>query len=192
MNQLNILAYISRFVLTNDERAFEQIVKIYQEPLRQFFILQCNGDEFLADDLSQETFIRIWQKLNSFKQLASFSTWLFRIAYHVWMDYLRQNRELFLNISADDTSGVINETEDIMQLNALCEKNEQIRNQWITQSLMKMKEPAKTCLILFYFEEFSIQKIANITGFSVANVKNQLCRGRHKLRLIMQQNNPYK
>ena len=192
MNQLNLLACISRVVLTGDERAFEQIVREYQEPLRRFFMVQANGDELLADDLSQETFIRMWQRLGSFRQLSSFQTWFYRIAFHVWLDYLRQNGVQTICLSIEGAQNDIDDTEEVMLINELCESAGQLRQQWVAQSLMQMKEPAKTCLTLFYIQGLPIRKIADVLGLSTDSVKKHLCRGRYRLREILQQNNPFK
>ena len=189
MTDLNILACISRVVLTGDERAFERIVRTYQEPLRRFFVVQTGGDDYLADELTQETFIRIWQRLDSFRRLAAFTTWLYRVAYNVWLEHLRKTRQEYLNIACDDTP---DEAETALQTDALSLMAQRERQEWVTRSLTQMQEPAKTVLTLFYLQDLSVREISDITALSVDNVRAILSHGRKKLKLILQQNNPYK
>ena len=67
---------ISRVVLLNDERAFGRLMKRYLRPVRRYFLIQTGGDEALSDDLTQETFIRVWRGLDSYKRLSAFGTWV--------------------------------------------------------------------------------------------------------------------
>ena len=189
MSNINILANISRVVLMSDERAFEQIVREYQEQVRRFFLVHTGGNEYLADDLCQETFIKVWQNLNSFMRLASFSTWLYRVAYNVWQDHLRRTQPQCCSIALDDAP---DNAEDALQFEALDHLAAHERQQWVAQSLAAMHDPAKTVLTLFYLQELSIREISSIVSLSTDNVRTILTRGRRKLKVILQQNNPYK
>ena len=71
---------IARVLLADDQNAFGELVRRYQSPLRAFLTRMTRGDSHLADDLAQETFIRAWKHLASFRGEARFSTWLFGIA----------------------------------------------------------------------------------------------------------------
>ena len=84
MSQLNDIALVAQVVVLGNKRAFETLVKKYQSPVRRFFLHQTLGDEELSDDLAQETFIKAYTNLASFKNLSNFSTWLFRIAYNIF------------------------------------------------------------------------------------------------------------
>lgn len=189
MNNINIIACISRVVLTGDERAFSQIVREYQEPIRKFFLVQTGGNEYLSDELSQETFIKVWQNLNSFHQLASFSTWLYRVAYNTWIDHLRRTRQYLQNLDFEDT---LEEAETTLQTDAFDHLVSKERQQWVVQSVAQMCDPAKTVLSLFYLQDLSVRNISNIMNISQDNVRAILTRGRRKLKIILQQNNPYK
>ena len=92
MTELETIACITRVVLFSDERAFERIVRAYEQPLRQFLLHQTDGNDDLTDDLAQETFIRAWQQLHSFRRASQFQTWLFSIAYHLYMDDCRRRQ----------------------------------------------------------------------------------------------------
>lgn len=70
-------AWIARCVLWDDRRAFAHLVEKYQVRLRRFLLHLTGGDSYLADDLAQDTFVRAYERIRSYKGLSSFSTWLF-------------------------------------------------------------------------------------------------------------------
>ena len=69
MSQLNDIALVAQVVVLGNKRAFDTLVKKYQSPVRRFFLHQTLGDEELSDDLAQETFIKAYTHLASFKNL---------------------------------------------------------------------------------------------------------------------------
>ena len=85
MEQLSDIALVTQVLLTHNTRAFDKLVKKYQSPIRRFFLNQTCGDKELSDDLAQDTFIKAYTNLKSFKGSANFSTWLYRIAYNVFL-----------------------------------------------------------------------------------------------------------
>ena len=93
MSQLNDISLVAQVVVFKNTRAFDQLVKEYQSSVRRFFLHLTCGDSELSDDLAQDTFIKAYTNLSSFKNLSSFSTWLYRIAYNVFYDYLRTRKE---------------------------------------------------------------------------------------------------
>ena len=93
MSQLNDISLVAQVVMFHNTRAFDQLVKKYQSAIRRFFLNLTCGDSELSDDLAQETFIKAYTNIASFKHLSNFSTWLFRIAYNIYYDYLRSQKE---------------------------------------------------------------------------------------------------
>ena len=89
MSQLNDISLVAQVVVFKNTRAFDQLVKEYQSPIRRFFLNLTCGDSELSDDLAQDTFIKAYTNIASFRNLSSFSTWLYRIAYNVFYDYLK-------------------------------------------------------------------------------------------------------
>ena len=83
------MTLIAQVVMFDNKRAFDSLVKEYQSRVRKFFLAQTLGDEPLSDDLAQETFVKAYLKISTFRGTSSFSTWLFRIAYNVYYDYTR-------------------------------------------------------------------------------------------------------
>ena len=95
------LSLIQQVAELHDKTAFDRLVRKYQSPIRRFFLHQTLGDAQLSDDLAQDTFIRAYTSIGTFRGSAAFSTWLFRIAYNVFYDYRHRLRP-----SADDLDAV--------------------------------------------------------------------------------------
>jgi RNA polymerase sigma-70 factor (ECF subfamily) len=80
---------ILRLARHGDERAFALIVRQYQTPLYNYIARVLGGDRSLAEDLSQEVFLRVYQALPGFDSRCQFTTWLFQVAKHRVVDELR-------------------------------------------------------------------------------------------------------
>lgn len=93
MSQLNDISLVAQVVVFQNTKAFDRLVKKYQSSVRRFFLHQTCGDSELSDDLAQDTFIKAYTNIASFKNLSNFSTWLYRIAYNVFYDYIRSRKE---------------------------------------------------------------------------------------------------
>src|SRR5512137_269420 len=90
---------IARVIAGDDRHAFAQLVRRHQSAVRSVLRRLCAGDAALADDLSQETFVRAWRGLTSWRGGARFSTWLHRVAVNVW---LSQARRAALPVSGEE------------------------------------------------------------------------------------------
>lgn len=163
-------------VVFKNTRAFDTLVKKYQSPVRRFFLHHTLGDGELSDDLAQETFLKAYTHLASFKNLSGFSTWLYRIAYNVFYDYLRNRKE---------TSDLETREVDAAYRTEQRQVGEQMD---IYRGLSLLKEAERTCITLFYMEDLPIDKIAVITGMPAGTVKSHLSRGKEKLSTFLQQN----
>ena len=176
MSQLNDIALVAQVVVLGNKRAFDTLVKKYQSPVRRFFLHQTLGDAELSDDLAQETFIKAYTHLASFKNLSNFSTWLFRIAYNIFYDYIRNRKE---------TSGLEDWEVDATYQTEQRRIGEEMD---IYRGLSILKEAERTCITLRYMEDLSVDKIANITGMPLGTVKSHLSRGKEKLANFLKQN----
>lgn len=146
MSQINDIALVAQVVVFKNTRAFDTLVKKYQSPIRRFFLHQTLGDTELSDDLAQETFIKAYTNLASFKNLSSFSTWLYRIAYNIFYDYIRSKKE---------TSGL--ETWEIDAVYQT-EQRQVGEHMDIYRGLSQLKEVERTCITLFFMEGSSDRK----------------------------------
>lgn len=176
MTPLSDIALVAQVVAFGNTRAFDQLVRKYQSPVRRFFLHQTCGDEALSDDLAQETFIKAYTGLSGFGQLSSFSTWLYRIAYNVFYDHLRSQHEVDRLETAQVDARYHTEQEDFG------------RHSDLYQALGTLKEMERTCITLFYMDDLSIDRIAHITGCPAGTVKSHLKRGKDKLSTYLRNN----
>ena len=176
MSQLSDISLVAQVIVFHNTKAFDQLVKKYQSAVRRFFLNLTCGDNELSDDLAQETFIKAYTSLASFRNLSSFSTWLYRIAYNVFYDYLRSRKE------TDDL--------DCRQVDAECSVRQPDIGQKMDlyRALAMLKDMERTCITLFYMEDLSIEKIAGITGCPVNTVKSHLSRAKSKMATYLKQN----
>lgn len=94
-------ALVARVLLTDDRRAFEQLMRRHQGMVRAQLRRLLHGDEARADDLAQETFLLAWRKLDQFRGEARFSTWLYRIAYTCFLQAHRKQSSAAEAINGD-------------------------------------------------------------------------------------------
>ncbi|MDE5761442.1 RNA polymerase sigma factor [Bacteroides sp.] len=176
MSPVNDISLVAQVVVFHNTRAFDQLVRKYQSPVRRFFLHQTCGDSELSDDLAQETFIKAYTNIATFKNLSNFSTWLYRIAYNVFYDYIRSRKET--------------EDLDTYRVDARYSTQQQDVGQQmdIYRALATLKAPERTCITLFYMEDLSIEKIAGITGYPAGTVKSHLSRAKEKMAAYLKQN----
>ena len=141
MSQINDISLVAQVVVFKNTRAFNQLVQKYQSPIRRFFLNLTCGDSDLSDDLAQDTFIKAYTSIATFKNLSNFSTWLYRIAYNVFYDYIRSRKE-----TTELDSREVDATNSVEQENVGQRMD-------IYQSLEKLKEVERTCITLFYIED---------------------------------------
>jgi RNA polymerase sigma-70 factor (ECF subfamily) len=146
------------------------------------FILAYVKDEWVADDLIQETFIRVQKNLNSIKDPAKISAWIFRIAYNLCHDHYRQSKRASLNQRSI-------QQEIVTFKEALVQKElEQHQMGECVQDKMDLLPPdSRTVLILADIMALSHKEMAEILGISVSNVKVRVHRARKKFKTILEE-----
>ncbi len=176
MSELNDIALVTQVAVFHNKRAFDQLVRKYQSPVRRFFLNQTLGNTQLSDDLAQETFIKAYTNITKFRGLSSFSTWLMRIAYNVFYDDVRarkQTEDVDTSISAlrqSASSGDSNLKMDIYAALALLKPDERI------------------CITLQLIDGYPIDQISKITGIPENTVKSHLRRGKERMTIYLKQN----
>ena len=175
MAELTDIALVTQVAVFHNKRAFDQLVRKYQSPVRRFFLNQTLGDEQLSDDLAQETFIKAYTSITKFRGMSSFSTWLMRIAYNVFYDDVRSRKQ---------TSDI--ETPVVAHLAS--SGAEAGLKQDIHQALATLKDEERTCITLQLIDGYPIDQISKITGIPENTVKSHLRRGKEKLTIYLKEN----
>jgi len=159
---------------------FWKLYDEYYSRVRTFIRSQVR-DDWSADDLTQETFIRIQKNLDTVKDPAKVSAWIFRIAHNLCQDHFRASKK-----SARDAKQIEVQWHGFLE-SPLQKKLEQDQMGRCVQDKMDFLPPNyRTVLVLADMMGFSTQEIAEILGISVANVKVRVHRARARLRAILQ------
>lgn len=167
-------ALVTQVTMMGNRRAFDQLVVRYQSPVRRFFLHQTLGDASLSNDLAQDTFIKAWRNIGSFRAMSSFQTWLMRIAYNVFYDYVRSRKT---------TSDIDNVAEPMTNGNS----NPSLQMD-LYHALSLLKPDERTCITLQLVDGYKIDQIAKITNMKEGTVKSILFRGKEKLTKYLKQN----
>jgi len=159
---------------------YEIFDQYYQKVKR--FILSYVRDEWIADDLTQETFIRIQNNQNIVKDSEKLAAWIFRIAYNVCQDHFRRRKV------AAPRECELSETMEGFK-NAIAQKTlEQCEMSQCVQGIVDLlPESLRSVVILFDMGDFSHREIAEILDTTVDNVKVRLHRGRKKLKVLLEE-----
>lgn len=163
---------IARCVVVDDRDAFGHLVEHYQPSLRRF-LLNLTGNDDLADDLAQDAFIKAYLSIRSFRGVASFRTWLWRIAYNEFLTFIRKKHD----IRADFDENPIG--DDIVDTAAASEAKIDV-----AALLDSLPVNQRTAILLFYMEDRPIKEIAKIMRVEEGTVKSLLSRARNKMRII--------
>ena len=175
MAELSDIALVTQVAAFRNKKAFDQLVRKYQSPVRRFFLNQTLGDEQLSDDLAQETFIKAYVNITKFKGMASFSTWLMRIAYNVFYDEMRSRK-----VTEDvDTS--------VSAARQTTTASESLKMD-IYAALALLKPDERTCITLQLIDGYPVDQIAEVTGIPGNTVKSHLHRGKEKMANYLKQN----
>jgi len=134
-----------------------------------------------AEEISQDVFVKAYEKLNSFKGESKFSTWIYKVAYYASLDSIKRTKRQ-LNSENIET---INEIDFENVQNALQYLQDKERKEIINDALLKLSEEERIILTLFYFEELSIKEISKVVNLSIDNIKIKLFRSRKKLASIL-------
>ena len=176
MEQKDDIYYIEK-VLNGQTNNFSFIVEKYKDIVFSIALKVLRNRED-AEEMAQESFIKAYKSLHTFKGNAKFSTWLYRITYNSCISEVRKKKLKF--VSTDDVQ--VSDDVEEMNFDGIPEEN---RSKYIKAALEKLPEDDYTLILLFYFEEKSIEEICMITGLSESNAKVKLFRARKKLYSIL-------
>lgn len=163
---------ILKIVTEDDRSSFEILLKKYQGPIRSLFRRLCGGDAELANDLAQETFLKMYRGLAGFQGQAKVSTWLYSIAKNVYFEHCRRSdtfEELFV-----EESGRWSSADSQMD---------------VAKAMLCLSADERLVLTLSYAEGLSQTEVAEVVGMPLGTVKTHSLRAKEKLKSILQ---PYK
>ncbi|MFY0629165.1 MAG: sigma-70 family RNA polymerase sigma factor [Flavobacteriaceae bacterium] len=169
-------------VLNGDTNAFSFLVEKYKDMVFSLAMKVTKNREE-AEEISQDSFIKAFKSLQSFKGDSKFSTWLYKITYNNCMDRVKKIARKYNTDAIDEVvENKIKATEDTMQM---IERKE--RAILMNECMEELPEDERSILWLFYYKELSLKEIIEVTSLSQTNLKVKLHRARKKLLAIVQE-----
>ncbi len=181
MNDLE--SQLARLAAKGDERAFAEIVGLYQDKLFHMSYRMLYSKQE-AEDVVQDTFLRVYRNLDRFDPALKFSTWIYRIATNLCIDRLRRRKPSYsLDAESSDHEGL--DGYSMMPSDHKTPESEMIitDTQRIIREAMESLPPKyKTIMMLRYMQDLSLQEIGDIINMPVTTIKTRVHRGRDLLR----------
>ena len=165
-----------------DQEAFRLIFERYARPVLSF-IYDLVGQRDLAEELTQETFVRAYKNLNSVRDETKLASWLFGIGRNVAREAIRARRRESQNVlEADFSDGPFENSTQVSPAQDLLHKE---LNLAMHDALALLDEDRRVVFVLKVFRQCSYQEIVEVTGFTLAKVKTDLHRARVEVRRRM-------
>lgn len=173
-----------------EEGAYRELVRRYERPVFSLVFRMVRNRE-LAEDLSQETFIKVLNALDSYRPEYKFSSWVFKIANNAAIDHLRRRELDTLSIEGSPHA----ETPQMIEATALQlgERGEtaleEVENKElggeIERAIAKLRPEYRTCILLRHVEGRAYEEIAEILNLPLGTVKTYIHRARNELRITL-------
>ena len=169
-----------------DMAAFEELVARHRDKIYARALSMMRNED-AAIDLSQEAWVKAWQRLAQFQGDASFATWLTRITINLCLDQLRkQKRQRAESIEEmDEESGGMERQMPVITTNPTERLERGELRQRIDEALGKLSDEHRTVLVLHEFEEMEYKEIARTMGCSIGTVMSRLFYARRKLAALL-------
>ncbi len=169
-----------RQILAGNETAFAELVKKYQ---KQVHVLAWRkiGDFHIAEDITQDAFLKVYQRLHTLKNPNQFSGWLYVITTNLCATWLRKNR--IQTQPLEDTEITMGQRDAYSQHVVEERANTAVETQRevVKKLLAKLKESERTVMALHYLGEMTVEEISKFLGVSAGTIKSRLQRARNRL-----------
>lgn len=192
-SELTDEALVAQFRETKDMSLFKSLVRRYQNRIFNVSVRMLGNVEE-AEEVVQDTFLKMHQSLDKFRNQSTFAAWLFRISYNLCVDQARRRRKgiSIVPITTQSSMNEENETESPYHQvkDDRPDPAEKLdnweRTKLVLDSLDQLPENQKSVLILADMEGFSYQEIAEIVGANVGTVRSRVHYGRLKLKELLE------
>ena len=174
------VALIQR-ILAGDENAFESLIRKYQKQVHAQALRKI--DDFqIAEDIMQETFLQVYQRLETLEDPKLFPKWLHVIVNRRCIAWLRKNRLQTQSLEETDISEIETEAYSRYVAEEHAETIAEAQRDLVEKLLTKLKESDREVITLHYFEEMTSSEIGEFLGVSENTIKSRLHRARQQLK----------
>ena len=174
-------AQLIQRVLDGDETAFSALVKKHQKPVHAL-AWRKTGDFHVAEEITQDTFLKAYQNLSTLKEPQKFSGWLYVIAANYCKMWKRKKRLSTQPLEDTDSA----ELEKASYSEYVIAENErttaEAQREVVKQLLAKLQESDRIVITLYYLGGMTYEEISEFLGVSVSAIKNRLYRARQRLK----------
>lgn len=182
MNEMDDQYYIDQ-VKRGQTAAFSYLVERYRDMVYGLALKMLRNTEE-AEELAQDTFVKAFQSIQSYRGSARFSTWLYRITYNSAITILRKKKMQLLSLDEQRLS----DDDEIRLHQQLSEIDEEELAASLKKAMESLPEDDQALVTLYYYEDQSVDEISHITGLSASNVKVKIHRARKKMYLYLKEN----
>lgn len=179
----NLDVRLAKLARKGDQRAFAEIVGLYKDKIFHLAYRMLNN-RHEAEDIVQETFLRVYKSLDRYDENQKFSTWIYRIGTNLCIDRLRKRKPSYsLDADMNDQEGMdgysmIPSDDRTPESEMLLSETQRI----IHQAIETLPAKYKTIMILRYIQDMSLQEISDVLNLPVTTIKTRVHRGREYLR----------
>lgn len=174
----NDAALVARVIADDDRNAFELLVRRHQSPLRHFLRQLTAFEVERADDLAQETLIKVYRSIHTFQGTAKFTSWLYQIAYHTFLnDQRRRHPETQFDESVHPVPSDATPADSTA---AAGDRGD------VERALSQLPARQQAVFELHYQQEMTHAEIATALDLPLGTVKSDLTRGREALKALLQ------
>ena len=156
-----------------DKNEFCENIRLYEKSMYSlaFSIVKNNAD---AAEVISESILRAYKNIQTLKKADSFKPWILRIIHNTAVEMMRKNSKIIPMEETPDIPDDSPENDITIRLS-------------VREAVNSLKQPYRTVVVLFYYENLSVSKIAQITSTNMVTVKKQLSRARKMLREILKE-----
>ena len=169
-----------RSILSGNDEAFSVLVRKHQKSIHALAWRKV-GDFHIAEEITQDTFLKVYKNLAQLKNPNQFGGWIYVIANRLCLKWLEKNKSMMQSLEATP----IEEIEKLSYTHHLSEQRQteitEDRHELVKRLLSKLPESERTVVTLFYLGEMTAKEIGKFLGVSVNTVKSRLRRGRERL-----------
>jgi len=173
--------YYIKLVLSGKREAFSVIVDRYQDNVYNLALRICGNRED-AEEVAQDSFVKVFRSLGSFKGKSSLSTWIYRIVYNTSITFVKKHRYGVLSLQDFPADAV----DFIRDCETDADAEIEYRKTILAFALQKLEFEDRAIITMHYYEDMSQNEISTITGLSGSNVKVRLHRARKKMQEIIE------
>lgn len=170
---------LARSIQKGNASDMTELANRYYDPLLRYLYRMCGGNQALAEDMSQETFLRMMRGITAYDSTRPFKPWFYSIARNIVRNHFSRADTRYADNPGEDS--------DFTDDNPLPEEavmhHENARQ--VFDALMQLPELYRSVVVLFYYEELPQKEIASILEIPVGTVKSRLSNGLKRLRAMM-------